>query len=111
MCFIQLLLKMTVSGIYSRMGHFDDIDFFENMKWQTILHVFMKSLYSNKLIIFVKLRKQNVVCAHEFSWFAKKVVCTTYDVMGISALISGAICVENNIFSQSETVYFSALFL
>ena len=59
----------------------------------------------------MKLKKQNVVCAHEFSWsVAKKVVCTTYDVLGISALISGAIFVENNFFSKSETAYFSALF-
>ena len=46
-------------------------------------------------VIFVKIKKQNVVCAHKFSWFAKKVVCTTYDFLRISALISGAIFVEN----------------
>ena len=38
------------------------------------------------------------------------VQCTTYDVLGISALISGAIFVENKFFSKSETAYFSALF-
>ena len=39
------------------------------------------------MLIFMKLKKQNVVCEHEFSWFTKKVVCTTYNILGISALI------------------------
>ena len=59
-------------------------------------------------MIFVKLKKQNVVCANEYSRFATKVVCTTYDILGISAPILGAIFVENNFFSKSETAYFSA---
>ena len=46
--------------------------------------------------MFVKNKKQNVVCAYEFSWFGKKVVGTTYDVLEILAVISGAIFVENN---------------
>ena len=57
------------------------------MKWQTIHDMFK--------LIFVKYKKQNVVCAHEFSWFAKKVICTIYNILGISALISGAIFDEN----------------
>ena len=36
-------------------------------------------------------------------------ICTN-DILGISALILGAIFGENNIFSVSETAYFSALF-
>ena len=88
----------------SSLCHFGEIDFFlENMKWQTILHIFMTSLYSKKLS-FVKLKKQNVVCAYEFSWFAKKVI------LGISPLILGAIFGENKFFSKSEKTYFSALF-
>ena len=35
---------------------------------------------------------------------------TTYDLLGISTVISGAIFVENNFFSKSETAYFSSLF-
>ena len=35
----------------------------------------------------MKLKKQNGVFAHEFSWFAKKVVCTAYNILGISTLI------------------------
>ena len=66
-------------------------NFFENMKWQTILHIFSfkKKIMLKKSIIFVKFKKKNVVCAHEFSWFAKKVICTTYDILGILAVISG----------------------
>ena len=59
---------------------------------------FHEKFILKKLIIFVKLKKQNVLCAHEFSWFAKKVVYTTYDVLGISALISGAIFGKNHFF-------------
>ena len=50
--------------------------------------------------MFVKFKKQNVVCVHEFLWFAKKVVCNTYNVLGISAYIAGAIFVEHKYFSQ-----------
>ena len=42
-------------------------------------------------MFFFKLQKQNVVCAHEFFWFPKKFVCTTYDFLGILAPILGAI--------------------
>ena len=52
--------------------------------------------------IFVKLKKQNVVSAHGFSWFAKKVVCTTYDVLGILALNSGAIFVDKRMIKFYE---------
>ena len=51
-----------------------------------------------KLLFFGEINETmlvNVLCAHEFSWFAKKVVCTTYDVLGISAFISGVIFGEN----------------
>ena len=61
---------------------------------------FHEKFILKKLIIFVKLKKQNIVRAHEFSWFAMKVVCTTYNLLGISALISG----------PCEMVYFFALF-
>ena len=63
------------------------------------------------MIIFVKFKRQNVVCTHEFSSFNKKVVCTTtYDFLGILALISGALIDENICSSKSETAYFSAIF-
>ena len=42
---------------------------------------FHEKFILKKETIFVKLKKQNVVCAHEFYWFAKKVVCTTYDIL------------------------------
>ena len=61
-------------------------------------------------MIFVKFKKQDVVCANEISWFAKKVICTTYGDLGILDVILGANFVENNNFSISETAYFSALF-
>ena len=72
------------------------IFFFENIKWQTILHIFMKNLFPKKWIIFVKFKKQNV-CTCEFSCFAKKVLCTRCDVLGILALILGIIFNENNL--------------
>ena len=50
----------------------------------------------------MKLKKQNVVCAHEFSWFAKKVACTTYDVLGIFTLISGAVFGEIKFLANVE---------
>ena len=71
---------------------------------------FHEKFILKKSIIFVKLKKQNVVCAHEFSWSVQYSRMCTYDVLGILALISGAIFVENNIFSKSDTAYFSALF-
>ena len=40
---------------YSRMRHFGQIDFFENIKRPTILHVFMKSLKK-------KQKKINNIC-------------------------------------------------
>ena len=56
-------------------------------------------------MIFVKFKKQNVVCAVEFSWYAKKVVCTTtYNVLEI-LIFHEKIC-----FSRFETAYFYALF-
>ena len=58
----------------------------------------------------MKFKNPNVVCAYKFPWFAKKVICTTYNVLGISAVISGAIFVENIFFGKSETAYLSALF-
>ena len=54
--------------------------------------------------------KQNVLCAHEISWIATKFACTTYDILGILALILGTILNENICFSKYETAYFSALF-
>ena len=52
---------------------------------------FHEKFILKKSITFVKCKKQNVVWAHEFSWFIKKVVCTIYDVLGISALILSTI--------------------
>ena len=43
--------------------------------------------YTKRTILFIKLKKQNAVCAHEFPWYAKKVICTTYDILGILALL------------------------
>ena len=46
--------------------------FFENMKWEIILHIFMKSLALSKLKkskTIVKFKKHNVVGAHEFSLY------------------------------------------
>ena len=56
---------------------------------------------------------ENVVCAHKFSWFAKKVVCATcvYDVLGILAVISSTIFVENDFFNKYETAYFLHSFI
>ena len=31
---------------------------------------------------FWKVKEENVVCAHEVSWFSKKIVCTSYIVLG-----------------------------
>ena len=56
------------------------------------------------------LKKQNVVCAHKFSWFAKKGVCTTYDVLGISALNVCAIFGEITILANLTTANFAAHF-
>ena len=55
--------------------------------------------------------KQNVACAHTFSWFAKKVVCTTYDVLGISTLISGAIFCESNFLANLKRHTFLHFFM
>ena len=42
----------------------------ENLKQQTFLQVSIKT-YTEKNT-FIKLKKQNAVCAYEFSWLAKK---------------------------------------
>ena len=39
-------LHLLNNSRHSRMHHFDEIDFFQKLKWQAILHVFMKNLYS-----------------------------------------------------------------
>ena len=57
---------------------------------------------------FMKLKKQNVVCVHEFSHFTKKIVCTTY-VVGILALIVWVTFIKN-LYLKSETANFSARF-
>ena len=50
-----------------------------------------KKFILKKLIMFMKLKKVNVVCAPEFSWFTKKVVCTSYSVLAVLVLIVSAI--------------------
>ena len=37
--------QLAGSVLYSHMRHFGEIDFCEDMNWQTILQVFMKNLY------------------------------------------------------------------
>ena len=59
---------------------------------------FHEKFILRKLIIFVKFMIQNVICAHEFSWITKKDLHTINDILGILAVISGAIFVENNFF-------------
>ena len=62
------------------------INFLAYLKQHTFLHFFIK-LILKKWITFMKLKKQNVayVGLHEFSWFAKKVIHTTYVVLGFFA--------------------------
>ena len=68
------------------------------------------TLWNRILFLSYKFKEQNILCAHEFSWFVKKIVYTTCGVHGILALISGANFVEDILLGKSETVYFSALF-
>ena len=79
------------------------LTFLENMKWQTILPIL-------KFIIFVKLKKQNVLCAHEFSWCANKVVCTAHFVLWIWLLFQVPFLVKKYLCSKSEISNFSYLF-
>ena len=73
--------------------------------------MFIFKFICKKSITFVKLKKQNVECAHEISWFTKKVVYVQKTmVFGISALIADAIFVENIFYSKSESAYISAFF-
>ena len=72
---------------YSCMRHFGEFDFFENMTRQIIsVHFHDKFIFKKPFDNIVKIMKQNVVCAHEFSWFCQE---------GIWTLISGTIFVEN----------------
>ena len=81
---------------YSCMYHFVEILLFLKIWNYTLFCTFSCKVYFKKIIIFVKF---NITCLHEFSWFTKKVICTTYIVLGISALISGAIF-ENTCISK-----------
>ena len=60
---------------------------------------------------FCEIKETNVVCAHKFSWFAKKVVCTTYDVLGILPLILGAIFDEIRFSANLKWQSFLHLFI
>ena len=61
----------TRSVQYSPMCHFGI--FFLKYEMADYSAHFHKKFILKKSIIFAKFKKQNVVCAHEFSWFAKKV--------------------------------------
>ena len=80
------------------MHHFGKIDLFENTKLMVDYSAHFHEKFMLKISVFVKFK------------FTKKVVCTTYNVLGILALISGAIFVEIIFSSKSETAYFSARF-
>ena len=71
---------------------------------------FHEKFMQKKSIIIYEIQ-ETCVCAHKFTWFAKKVACTTYDVLGILALISGTIFIENIFVNKSKTASFSAFFL
>ena len=83
---------------YSRMRHFGKTDFLKKYEMADYSVRFHEKFILKKSIIFVKFKKRNVVCAHELFCFAKKFVCTTYNVLGISALNSGAIFCWEEIF-------------
>ena len=93
------------------MRHFGDTYFLKiNMKWQIILHIFLK-FYTKKSIIFMKFKGKNSYVHMNFPGFAKKVVyCTTYNFLKILALNLGAIFVENIFLQISNCIFFSALF-
>ena len=55
--------------------------YFSKSESAYISALFHKKIILKEWITFTKLR-QNTVCTHEFSWFTKKVVCTTYVVLG-----------------------------
>ena len=75
------------------MHHFGKIDFVKFEMGDYSAHFYEKFVLK-KSMIFVKFKKQSVVCGHEFSWFTKKVVCTTYFVF--SALLQN----KENMFIQ-----------
>ena len=56
--------------------------FFKHKMADYSAHFHEKFSLKKLLLIFVKLKKQNVVRIHESSSFTKKVVCTTYIVLG-----------------------------
>ena len=55
-----VILSLILGTIFSEIG------FLANLKWQTFLHFLIK-ITLKVLIIFIKLKKQNVVYAHAFS--------------------------------------------
>ena len=59
----------------------------------------------------MKLKKQNILCADEFFWFAKKVISTTYNILGILALTSGAIFGEVKLLANLKRQTFQHLIL
>ena len=73
------------------MGHFGKIDFFWKYEIADYSARFHEEFMLKKSIFFVNFKKQNVLRAHEFSWFAKKVLCTACHGLAISTLISGVI--------------------
>ena len=51
------------------------------------MHIVIQFFTQNEY--FFMKGKENIVCTHDFFWFV--IVCTTYDVLGISALMVCAI--------------------
>ena len=97
---------------YSWMHHFGKSNFFFLKLWHGRLFcIFSWLVYTQKINNFLKLKKQNVVCADEFSWFARKVVYTTYVILGISALILGSIFGEKYFFTNLKWQNFLHFFI
>ena len=78
--------QLASSGQYSGMHLFGTIYFFWKYEMANYSAHFHEKFIVKKSIIFVKFKKQSFMCAHEFSWFTRKVVCTTYIVPGFFCL-------------------------
>ena len=59
--------------------------FLANLKLHTFLY--FKKKYTKRMNNYYKIQAKNVVCAHKFSWLVKKVIYTTYIVLGFLALL------------------------
>ena len=98
------------------MRHFCEIDFFfENVKWQSILHVFMKSLYFyiQKVNIFVKFKETKfMLYVHmNFAGLPKNLYVPHTTFLGFSARISGAFFGQNKFLANLKRQTFLHLFM